>query len=515
MKNTFRKSAIMATVLGALILSQPQASYADGQSIKITQLGGSSAVETAQTITRYAKGQYDTVYIASSSTFADALAGGVLTGENKAAIFFTDGTSLDSESLAIAQKASKVYILGGSEVVSEALAQTIGNVTGRIMGSDRYDTAIKIAETLGTDRNIAIVNGHSFADALSATAMSITENKNILLVRNDALPEATKSYLATHGTNKEIVFVGGTGAISEEVREQVYAAANKDPKTSHDKVLAGKDRYETSLAVASRYGNITDAILTSSENYTDAIAASNLSATLNAPVVIVPKTGYEGYLKGLNHTALTQLTLLGGENTLELSSAVAFVAEKDGIDANNIIVHDASGNAMVRLSAEEAVVEAPVAEEAPAEKPAEQLTEKPAEEPVEEIVEEIVEEKAPAVSKAQAFMDAAVTMKGWSYSQSKRMSEGYADCSALVLKALRKAGLDTTGANLTSSSIRSDSRFYKVSLSDLKPGDVLWHSGHVAIYMGDNQIFEAQDFGVPVGYFKMRSSFSAAYRIAE
>ena len=120
---------------------------------------------------------------------------------------------------------------------------------------------------------------------------------------------------------------------------------------------------------------------------------------------------------------------------------------------------------------------------------------------------------AAEVSKLDSFVNYAVSKNGYRYSQKYRMSDRYFDCSSLVLRSMRAAGLDTTKANLTTRSISNDKRFTKISKNQLQKGDILWQRGHIAIYMGDNKTFEAMNPRQGVGYSKMGNRFSQFYRI--
>lgn len=105
----------------------------------------------------------------------------------------------------------------------------------------------------------------------------------------------------------------------------------------------------------------------------------------------------------------------------------------------------------------------------------------------------------------------ALSKTGTPYSQAKRMQEGYYDCSSLVQRSMEYAGLG--GQHLTSRSIHTDSRFYPISMNEIKPGDVLWSSGHVAIYIGNNKTIEATKSGVKSIIVKGRNTpFTKAYR---
>lgn len=124
--------------------------------------------------------------------------------------------------------------------------------------------------------------------------------------------------------------------------------------------------------------------------------------------------------------------------------------------------------------------------------------------------------KRASSDKLNNMINYALSQKGTPYSQPKRMQEGYFDCSSLVLRSMRKAGLDQTGAGLTSRSISSDKRFVPVSLKEIKAGDVLWCKGHVAFYIGNNKTIEATKSGVKSIVVNGRNTpFTKAYRIKE
>ena len=93
------------------------------------------------------------------------------------------------------------------------------------------------------------------------------------------------------------------------------------------------------------------------------------------------------------------------------------------------------------------------------------------------------------------------------------MQEGSFDCSSLVLRSMRAAGLDTTNKNLTTRSIHGDNRFVEIQKKDLKPGDILWKSGHVAIFEKGNTTIEAMNPTRGVTRGTVGNRFTRFYRI--
>ena len=78
------------------------------------------------------------------------------------------------------------------------------------------------------------------------------------------------------------------------------------------------------------------------------------------------------------------------------------------------------------------------------------------------------------------------------------------DCSGLTQYCYRCAGISiprTSGAQLAGGTI----------VSNPSPGDICWTPGHVAIYIGNGQMIEAQQTGVPVKVSAVRVTYYVRY----
>jgi cell wall-associated NlpC family hydrolase len=94
----------------------------------------------------------------------------------------------------------------------------------------------------------------------------------------------------------------------------------------------------------------------------------------------------------------------------------------------------------------------------------------------------------------------AMTKVGCRYSQELRMAEGYYDCSSLVYRLYKAAGLE-----LSNTAAEQGEDCYKkaqiINRADLQPGDLIFYSyeqngrfrniSHVAIYVGEGKIVHA------------------------
>jgi putative cell wall-binding protein len=153
----------------------------------------------------------------------------------------------------------------------------------RLAGDDRYETAIAIAKEGWTQSNYAIlVCGDNYPDALVATPVAKKYNAPILLSYKDSLPAVTKQEL-TNLNVKEVILVGGTGVLSSDIQTELQKMGINSQR------LAGKDRYETSLVVASQFNDISQIAVATGEDFADALSIAPIAANQNIPILLVPR----------------------------------------------------------------------------------------------------------------------------------------------------------------------------------------------------------------------------------
>lgn len=166
-----------------------------------------------------------------------------------------------------------------------------------IIGSDRYETAAKIADKMGYYDTAILVNGDkSLSDGLSASSLAGKEKAPILLIKQNTIPKETLSRALKA---KKVYIIGGTAAISKDVEKQL---AGKEIVR-----VDGKNRVETSEKVAKLVGNYDEAfIVNGNTGEADAISVSSVAAKNHAPILLTngktsthsKKTGVEYYVVG-------------------------------------------------------------------------------------------------------------------------------------------------------------------------------------------------------------------------
>ena len=126
-------------------------------------------------------------------------------------------------------------------------------------GRDRYDTALRLANDfaegkggLGQIPTAFVASGHKLVDAVSVAGLAGFLDVPILLTPSDSLHGGVADFIEDYGV-QTVYILGGAGAVSDEVAEDIEALAN-EPSVDR---IQGADRYETAAAAASKLGGGT------------------------------------------------------------------------------------------------------------------------------------------------------------------------------------------------------------------------------------------------------------------
>ena len=204
-----------------------------------------------------------------------------------------------------------------------------------IIGSDRYDTAAKIADKLGSYDNVVLVNATStMSDGLSASGLAGKENGAILLTKKDSIPKVTMDRLKKV---KKVYIIGGENAISAKVANEITAAGIKVER------IGGKNRVETSELVAKKLGNYKKAFVVNGfKGEADAMSASSVAAKNGAPILLTNgKTSTHAKKSGVKYY------VVGGNNVVNKSIANKYNAEvlagDDRYETNREVINEFYG----------------------------------------------------------------------------------------------------------------------------------------------------------------------------
>ena len=206
-----------------------------------------------------------------------------------------------------------------------------------IIGSDRYETAGKIADKLGSYDTAVLVNATStMSDGLSAAGLAGKEDAAILLVKKDSIPKATMDRLYKV---KKVYIIGGENAISQKVVNQL----KKNNVKVNVERLGGKTRVETSELVAKEIGSYKKAFVVNGfKGEADAMSASSVAAREEAPILLT-----NGKSSSTDRKSGVSYYVVGGKSVMNDSIVKKYKAERisgdDRYETNREMINEFYG----------------------------------------------------------------------------------------------------------------------------------------------------------------------------
>ncbi|WP_165491955.1 cell wall-binding repeat-containing protein [Egibacter rhizosphaerae] len=185
------------------------------------RIGGADRYETATEIVEHGLNDPGALLLATGVDFPDPLAGA--TGEAiDGGVLLTRGERMADDTQDYLDSRTDdpdVYAMGGPA------AEAAPDATP-IVGADRYETAIDVAEEFfSSPESVGIATGGDFADALSGGVQLGKLGGPMLLVRQDALPPVVETYLEDRADDIERALIfGGPAAVSSDVEQAVEDA---------------------------------------------------------------------------------------------------------------------------------------------------------------------------------------------------------------------------------------------------------------------------------------------------
>ena len=249
-------ATLSAALAGSVLFApQPAAAQAAAAGVSLQRYNAAGVYELAAKVAgRTCESELGShsVALASGENWPDALAGAALDRP----LLLTTQEFLPAATRAYLEPCAsnanaRVVILGGAAAVSEGVADTLrsmGYRVDRVAGTDRYDTARRVArwfapESLST---VHLASGANFADAI-AIAPSVSASTPLVLTPPGALGEAALRFLTAEGRHvASVTILGGQAAVSAQVEADI-----KDLGIPTNRI-AGADRYETAALIARR-----------------------------------------------------------------------------------------------------------------------------------------------------------------------------------------------------------------------------------------------------------------------
>ncbi len=264
-----------------------------------------------------------TVVVATGESFPDALGGAALAGATNGPLLLTPTASVPAIVIAEIDRlnATTVYVLGGTNAVSNAAASQIDAIPGvtvtRLAGSNRYATANLVANEAieqigpGFTGDAFMATGVDFPDALASSPIMAALGRPLVLV-DDA-----GNYTLPAGVTR-VKVLGGTNAVPASV---VTALGG-----TYDGRLSGANRYATAVAVA-EYGvsmgmTWNGVGIVDGDNFADALCAGPLLGSLNTVMLMTASDSLSAATQNAlvaHNAAISEYHLFGGLSALSFT----------------------------------------------------------------------------------------------------------------------------------------------------------------------------------------------------
>ncbi len=155
----------------------------------------------------------------------------------------------------------------------------------RVAGETRITTAIAASQAEFDDDEaggVVLARADAFADALAGTPLAAELDGPLLITGSDGLDEQVAAELRRimpdDGT---VTLLGGTAALSEQVAADIEALALTPRR------IAGDTRITTAIAVAESLPDTTTVLLTTGNDFPDALTAGTAAAVTGSTAVLL------------------------------------------------------------------------------------------------------------------------------------------------------------------------------------------------------------------------------------
>ena len=287
------------------------------------RIDGPDRIETGINISKKYYDKAKSVIVVRHDLFPDSMTASVLAKLKDAPILLNPTNKLDPRVAAEIKRlgAEEVIIVGGPDSISENVRGDLkvydkDKEVERIAGVDRYGTSEMVARRVvgitGKKYTGVVASGQVFPDALSVGTFASRDGYPILLVKKDMVPDQVERAIKDLEIRKTYI-AGGTNTISKLTEAKLPSVVER---------MAGKDRYETSVAIAkSKFKDSRDAFIASGEEFADALVISPVSGKYNRPTLLASRNKTSNALvkKYISDTRMHTITAIGGERYLPYS----------------------------------------------------------------------------------------------------------------------------------------------------------------------------------------------------
>ncbi|MBN8209856.1 cell wall-binding repeat-containing protein [Bacillus sp. NTK071] len=214
---------------------------------------------------------------------------------------------------------NKVFIVGGTAVVSQDVVNDLSELgiedIQRISGSNRYSTAVSVANKVVTKNKTTaiIVNGFSSSDQTSVSSVAAQSELPVLFSSPKTLPSEVKQFLQENQNINSFYVIGGTAALENTVVEELNEYGDVIR-------IGGSNRFETALNIGKNFMvPASSFVIANGFSPSDGIIGSYLGANRGYHTLLSPDdnldANVENYLLN-NKDKLDNIYLIGGTTAI-------------------------------------------------------------------------------------------------------------------------------------------------------------------------------------------------------
>lgn len=296
----------------------------------LPRVSGTNRYLTAVEVSKKGWRSASAVVLARGDDYSDALAGVPLAKKYNAPLLMTQSTRLTDATKKELQRlgAKTVYVLGGSKAINETVVtqlKQLGITVERIAGNNRIETAAVIANRIlaGTSqRQVALVDGYNYADALAVAPYAAEKGMPILLTQSNSLSTETKAIFQNYTISKTYV-IGGKKAVADKVITGLPSVTR----------ISGRDRYATAVELAKTFKpTAKDFYVTTGKDFPDSLAAASLAAKENKGLLLVYGLVPPQVKDHIVKQKISNLSIIGG------TTAVSKTVERELKQLINLVI---------------------------------------------------------------------------------------------------------------------------------------------------------------------------------
>lgn len=296
-------------------------------------LAGEDRYMTASKISENGWGSSENAVLVNGKAIADALTSTPLAKQKSAPILLTEKDSLSKASSDEIKRlgVKNVTIIGGENSISEKIVEELksqGITVERISGEDRFETSLKIAQSISSNSSVesfALANGYTgLADAISFSPVSGSKNIPIILSKPDGsyrVPESFKEGI------KSTYIIGGEKSVPSKVQSTLVNSTR----------VSGKDRYETNARIIDSFykDSQLDSVFVSKDGITnpnmliDGLAIGAYAAKIDSPIVLSSSKLTNEQRNVLSTKTIKNIVQVGKGNNSMAATELLIMKEKN------------------------------------------------------------------------------------------------------------------------------------------------------------------------------------------